>query len=285
MLMEQERKQKVLREKIIFRSGVLLLSVVICILYILYNKYYPAIWGVALGIAGSALVWSLVEIVDFFINTDEVFEEERSQFFGIVETHWSELKDCFRNTEDAQDVDWDKVFNKIDDIYNDVAMFPFKGSTYSISKEFEDAAIYITRLYWIAHGYKYSTVEKGQDYWDSFYNIFVKVSDHPTENYGKDLKKIGSINQKIDELRKIELSFDDFSYPKGMIDNRDIGNLGKNFSLTSGKWRYKTFKPIYDFHEKFHIDTKYGTFLVVKGILRRKIKQWDKVDDGKGKGK
>ena len=87
------------------------------------------------------------------------------------------------------------------------------------------------------------------------------------------------------ECEVLELSFDDFSYPKGMIDNRDIGNLGKNFSLTSGKWRYKTFKPIYDFHEKFHIDTKYGTFLVVKGILRRKIKQWDKVDDGKGKGK
>lgn len=281
--MEQERKQKDLREKFFFRAAVFLISILICLLYGLFNENNSSIWGVALGLAGSALVWAFVEIVDFFINTNEIFEEERSEFFGMIETHWSELKDCFRNTEDAQDVDWDKVFNKIDAIYNDVAVFPFKGSTYSISKEFEDAAIYITRLYWIAHGYKYSTAKKGQDYWDSFYNIFVNVSDHPTENYGKDLKKIGSINQKIDELRKIELSFDDFSYPEGMIDNRDIGNLGEKFSPTSGKWRYKTFKPIYDFHKKFHIDTKYGTFLVAKEILLHKVKQWDKVDDSKGK--
>lgn len=272
--MEQERNQYALRQSFIFRLLVLIASVFGCALYFILNADYPTLSGFVFGLSGSGFMWSLVEIVDFFIEIHKVFEKERSLFFVMLEKYWSQLRCFFRSANNAKDVDWDKVIMCINNLYNDVATFPFQGGIYSISKEFEEATIYITRLYWKATGYANSKKrENTQNYWKAFYDDFVEVLCSAKEGINE-LKEIEIINHRIDELRKIDLSFDDFNHPEGMIGYKDNGDLGALFLLGSERIRIKTFKPARDFHKKFHVDTQYNAIPIVWELLIRKIKKW-----------
>ena len=274
--MEQERSQYVLRQRFGFRVVILILSIIGCALYFILDADYPILSGFIFGLSGSGFMWALVEIIDFFIEIHRIFEEERSRFFVMVENYWSQLRDIFRVAADAKDVKWEEVFDCIDNLYNDMTRFPFQGGIYSISKEFEDAVIYITRLYWKAHGYANSREKRNtRDYWKAFYNDFVEVSRNHSRTSEKEIREFTTINRKIDELRRIEVSFDDFNHPEDMINYQDYGDLGRSLSFTSGETQYRTFKPAHDFHEKFHIDAQYSVFPVVCELLSRKIKKWD----------
>ena len=39
---------------------------------------------VILGISGSALAWSIVEIIDFFINTFDAYKDQRIKLLRII---------------------------------------------------------------------------------------------------------------------------------------------------------------------------------------------------------
>lgn len=190
------------------------------------------------------------------------------------------MRDIFRSKSEAKDVPWEDVFNNVNDLYNDTAAFPFHGNVYPISEEFEKAAYYITRLYWKADGYKYSKKRNDtQEYWETFYKTFVMISDDLPGKSQKTLEEIMQLNEKIDKLRDIDVTFEEFDHPKGMIDYCDIGDLGKNISLPSGKIQYRTFKPAYDFHCEFNEGQKNGVIVTVVNLLRRKTKQWDGEDE------
>lgn len=158
--MEQTRDQRVLRQRFWFRLLVLLSSVAGCILYGIFNSYSPTVWAIILGLSGSALVWSFVELFDFFIETYRQFTSERSQFFIMTEEHWSKLRSVFRSDTLIEKLPWEKVADIVDALYSKTALFPFQGGIYSISKEFELSANYITRMYWKSHGYQHSTARK-----------------------------------------------------------------------------------------------------------------------------
>ena len=278
--MESKREQCALKRKLCFRIFVFAISMLITLGYVIWNKNNATIWTVMVGFSGSAAVWALVEIVDFFIETYQTFEKESNDFSIMIEEHWSKLRDIFRSKSEAKDVPWEDVFNNVNDLYNDIAAFPFHGNVYPISEEFEKAAYYITRLYWKADGYKYSKKRNDtQEYWEAFYKTFVMISDDLPGKSKKTLEEIMQLNEKIDKLRDIDVTFKEFDHPKGMIDYCDVGDLGKTVSLPSGEIQYKTFKPAYDFHREFNENQKDGVIVTVVNLLRRKTKQWDGEDE------
>lgn len=71
--MEFKRKQTVLRQKFWFRFAVCAASIISGFLYLILNDN-TSFWGMIVGICGSALVWSLVELFDFFIHTFYQYE-------------------------------------------------------------------------------------------------------------------------------------------------------------------------------------------------------------------
>lgn len=158
--MKQTRDQRVLCQRFLFRLLVLLFSVAGCILYGNFNNYSPTVWAIILGLSGSALVWSFVELFDFFIETYRQFTNERSQFFIMTEVHWSQLRSIFRSDISVEELPWEKIADIVDDLYSKTASFPFQGGIYSISKEFESAVDYITRMYWKSHGYQHSIAQQ-----------------------------------------------------------------------------------------------------------------------------
>lgn len=273
--MEQTRDQRVLRQRFWFRLLVLLFSVASCILYGIFNSYSPTVWGVILGLSGSALVWSFVELFDFFVEIYRQFTSERSQFFIITEKHWSQLRRVFRSNTSIEDLPWEKVADIVDDLYSKTALFPFQGGIYSISKEFELAVNYITRLYWKSHGYQHSRAKKNtRDYWEPFYRDFVSIQSEVAKEPAKTFTNFFRINNRIDALREIEVSFHDYNHPEGMISFHELGDLGESVSIPSGQIQCKTLKPAYDFHRKFHENPPHGAFITVMELLFRHIKKW-----------
>lgn len=273
--MEQKRNQKLLRQQFWFRLLVLISLIAGCVLYGFLNIYSLALWGIVLGVSGSALVWSFVELIDFFVKTYQQYTNERNQFFIMVENHWKQLQSIFKTQVDIINIPWEEVVTIIDDLYNTAASFPFQGCIYSISKEFETASIYITRLYWKSHGYMYSIKkENTQDYWEPFYKTFVLITSELPQKPMKTLKNLCCINNQIDALQEIDISFLDFDHPTGMIFHNNLGDLEKSISILSGEIQYKTFKPAYDFHEEFYENVPHGSFLAVMYLLFRRTKKW-----------
>lgn len=273
--MEQTRNQKVLRQRFLFRVIIMVLSGICCILYGFFNSCCPAFWGVILGLSGSALVWSFVELFDFFIETYQQFTNERCQFFIMTEHHWSQLRSIFRTEVNIEKIPWDKVSELVDNLYSETAAFPFQGGVYAISKEFETAATYITRLYWKTHGYIHSREKKNtREYWEPFYKTFVFLTSEVAKEPAKTFTDFSRINDQIDALRKIDISFLDFNHPKGMVYHDELGDLGESISIPSGEMQYKTFKPAYNFHQKFHEKFPHGAFFTIASLMLRRIKKW-----------
>lgn len=273
--MKQTRDQRVLCQRFLFRLLVLLFSVAGCILYGNFNNYSPTVWAIILGLSGSALVWSFVELFDFFIETYRQFTNERSQFFIMTEVHWSQLRSIFRSDISVEELPWEKIADIVDDLYSKTASFPFQGGIYSISKEFESAVDYITRMYWKSHGYQHSTAKKNtRDYWEPFYRDFVSIQSEVAKEPAKIFTDFSCIDNRIDPLREIDVSFRDYNHPDGMISFHELGDLSESISIPSGQIQYKTFKPAYDFHRKFHENPPHGAFITVIGLLFRRIKQW-----------
>lgn len=273
--MEQRRVQCVLRCRFWFRFSIFIISLIICIAYLKFYSCNPAVWGFILGLSGSTLTWAFVELFDFFVETYHQFASERSQFFLITEDYWSQLRRIFRAEVDIKDIPWKQVESIVAHLYSKVASFPFQGGIYSISKEFETAVTYITRLYWKTHGYIRSVEKKDtQDYWEPFYKVFVLRSKELAKEPVKTLFDFSCINKQIDALRKIDISFQDFSHPEGMIDYLGLGDLGESMSVVSGVIQYKTFKPAYDFHQNFNEKPPHGSFSTVMGLLFRRTKSW-----------
>ncbi len=78
----------------------------------------------------------------------------------------------------------------------------------------------------------------------------------------------------FDESYYLVISFEDFNHPEGMIHHYELGDLGENISIPSGKLQRKTLKPAYDFRQKFHESPPHGAFISVMGLLFRRIKKW-----------
>lgn len=273
--MEQTRDQRVLRQRFWFRLFVFLFSAAGCISYCFFNSDWPTGWGVILGLAGSALVWSFVDLFDFFIETYRQFTSERSQFFIMTEAHWSQLRSVFGSDTKIEELPWKTIADIVDDLYSKTASFPFQGGIYSISKEFESAADYITRMYWKSHGYQHSTAKKNtRDYWEPFYSDFVSIQSEVAKEPAKTFTDFSLINDRIDALREMDVSFRDYNHPEGMISFHELGDLGESISIPSGQIQYKTFKPAYDFHRKFHENPSHGAFITVMGLLFRHLKKW-----------
>ena len=91
--MELKRKQGVLRKRFGFRLLVCLASIIGSVVYLIHDDVSKPIWGVILGLCGSALVWALVELFDFVIQTHHQYESERNVFWGFVLDYFRMMKE------------------------------------------------------------------------------------------------------------------------------------------------------------------------------------------------
>ena len=243
--MKIEENQKLLKQKFYSRIIVALTAVAICFLACVLNVNED-IKSVILGITGSALAWSIVEIVDFFINTFDAYKDQRIKLLRIVFCHFAELKELVR-IDKTEELDLEKVSEVIGKLTHDVYSFPFEGRIYSISSEFQQIANYISRMYWKTLGVAHFGHDDNKK---QLYNSLVKQSSEYSDEICKQfMRDFTSLTSKYEELSKIGISFEFLPEPDIVRDSLE-GNLHQSVQLggkESGIVKNKTFKPDIDF--------------------------------------
>lgn len=132
--MEFIRKQKVIRQRFAFRMIVFFLSSLCCVLYAFYSLGSPQIWGIVIGISASALVWSIVEICDFFINTYYEYETERSAFLKITTMYFSKIKDIIR--DNVEEIPMHEIKQVINELYSEMTNIELSFNEYCVDKNY-----------------------------------------------------------------------------------------------------------------------------------------------------
>ena len=85
--------QRMLRAKVCGRLLILILAIVILLLTFYCDNYFSAdMDGLLLGISASALVWAIVELYDFYVETLQIYIDQRDDFLGLLVKHFSALR-------------------------------------------------------------------------------------------------------------------------------------------------------------------------------------------------
>lgn len=249
--MERNCYRSALRARFLFRLAVLTLSIVACVAYLGFHAYRPVVWGVILGLAVSALVWAFVELIDFFVETHVQFIAERNRFFIMVQEYWHQLRQLLRNKKDTTEISWNEVKGAIDNLYAETARFPFDGLVYTLSREFELTVNYITRLYWKSDGFiNVPKKQKGADFWIPLYRDLVWTDTKRVKDSFNVAREFSELNVKLSALKDIEVSFEDFHHPDGLMSIDPYGDMEESITIPAGETTYVTFKPAYDFQNR-----------------------------------
>lgn len=268
--MEQKRMQNVLREQFGFRVLIFLVALLGCVGYGLYGKQAPIIWGIVLGTAASALVWASVELFDFFVSTYHQYCLERGAFILMVTGYWSKIRTLL--STDKNEICWSKIKGVVEELYAKTAQYPFSGGVYATSREFQDAASYITRMYWRVRGcfWNLDDVAPESCQAESLYDMFF-VIENGERNGEVFLSDLSNLETEMEELRDVELSFEKFDVPKYSFKTMRPGVMWEEIDAdhnTHVQWR---FRPQADFGRKFGETPANGAVITVLWLIFRRI--------------
>ena len=267
--MEIKRKQKVLRCKFWFRFFICLASLISCSCYLFFGNN-SHIWSVIVGISGSALVWALVELFDFFVQTHHKYESERNLFLEILTDHFSEMKSRIRTNRDNFSMNEIKII--VNNLYDKTNRFLFSSEVYAISSEFKECCNYLERLRW-----KFEACcakinkdcDKSNEYYQKLYTAILTIEEKQ-ETTSKRLFTYASANKSTIEIADIELSFEDFNMSKDIIDHNIIGNIHESFSIPGNILTTITFTPDLSFEHIFKNEES-KTLRTVISLIKTKI--------------
>lgn len=269
--MEFKRKQKVLRQKFCFRVIVCVLSLIVSVIYLKCNDNINNLWSVIIGVSGSALVWSLVELVDFFVNTFYQYESERNILFGFVFEYFGKIKQVIRANIDNE-IPMHEIKKYINELYDEVNNFIFSNSIYPISIEFYKCSNYIERMYWKFDACCqriYDECEEKNDLYYKLYDSIIKEENKKEKSSKRFFEGI-FIEKALSNITNIELSFDKFELSESIAKEVVVGKIGETFTVPENERTIIMFIPDIEFFE-LNKNSKMNAFKVVIGLIFRKF--------------
>ena len=182
--MKMQETKKLLRHKFGFR--VIVIAIALACVTVSYwlpssdGSIGKTIKDLLLGIAGSALVWSFIELFDFIMNTFEAYKDQRDKFIEQGQNFCSGLCDLLKNKE-PEKFDYQAVCSLVSNYHQTICQTPFHEPIYAISDEFIDTYNYINRLNWKLSSLNYDiatnqSIETKTLAMREIYNTLVEVS-------------------------------------------------------------------------------------------------------------
>ncbi len=269
--MEFERKQAVLQQRFWFRAIVCIVSLAGSVLYLIFNDN-TSFWGLTIGICGSALVWSLVELFDFFVQTYYQYESERNTFWGVVMEHFSRMKTIIRASSD--EIPMQELKAVVNELYNEINPFIFNSNIYPVSKEFDMCSNYIERMYWKFYACCsdiYNDFEEQSEYYKKLHDSILLIKEEKEDASTKRSFNVIFIKKIVAEMTDIELSFERYQIPEDIVSKDVTGNIKETFTIPDNMYVTTTFIPDLAFYNLYQ-NSKTKAFCTVMCLLFRKVK-------------
>ena len=252
-------------------SRLLRYTLVIMIGYIIWSQSNPTLWGVALGFAGSSFAWAVVEMIDFFIEVQDQYENERIAFWSVVDEHLTKIRELLRKNKKVENVPWNKVNDEILNLYDAVRLYSFHGGVYSISEEYELIFNYVNRLNWKSSGcVKIGVQEQNEESVKLLYDSLVIIDE---EKDFKNIRTYDEIVKNQNELKNIQISFDPIKVSKEHYIDSFKGNLYEYVDYMDGVVKYYTFRPDVDIDNEIYkkrkdYNHKIKRFYIIDNVLK-----------------
>lgn len=271
--MEFKRKQSVLRKRFWFRFIVCIAALLGSFLYLTPGQKSD-VWTVIIGVCGSALVWALVELVDFFVQTHYQYESERNTYIGMLTEYFCKMKSIIRANKDS--IPMHELRVVVDELYEETNRYVFNSNIYPVSKEFEMCANYIQRMYWkfdaCCMGI-YDDCEEKDEYYKKLYDSILLAKEEKEVTSGRLFRSFFAQKSEAD-MTDIELSFEAYQLPKNLVSDDVKGNIEDKFTVPGNIRKTITFIPDIAFG-RFYKNSKSSVFSVCMGLLFRKIQDVD----------
>ena len=267
--MELKRKQGVLRKRFGFRLLVCLASIIGSVVYLIYDDVSKPIWGVILGLCGSALVWALVELFDFVIQTHHQYESERNAFWGFVLDHFRMMKDEIR--ADVDNIPMHELHRIVKDLYGELNKFVFSSNVYSVSREFEMCSNYLERMYWKFDSCCHEINDEYEDrdeYYKKLYDALL-LKKEEKEATSKHFFDGFFVQKSAAKMADVELSFEQYKLPENMVDYGVVGNISDEFVIPGNIRKTTTFIPDLRFLELRNQNNCSALYCCLCLLLRR----------------
>lgn len=277
--MKIEETKKLLKNRLLFRVFV----TEIAIIFVIISYFLPASDGsicktikdLLLGVAGSALVWSFIELFDFIVNTFEAYKDQRDNFTEKRNDFCSELFVLLKDKE----INCSKINTLVSSFHRTISQTPFTEPIYAISDEFIDIYNYINRLFWKLSGIQYyhdshCDMESKESSKKKMYDTLVEISISHQE-ITDFLQNNNTIDEEYERLSNIEINTKPFPIPFSVVSLGSEGNLGTNINIigtNTGKVEHKTLK-ISKFFDK--IDSRSPSTWIVFSLIFGKIKPYE----------
>ena len=277
--MKMEETKKLLRRKFWFRVIVTAIALAcVAVSYCLPSSdgsIGKTIKDLLLGIAGSALVWSFIELFDFIVNTFDAYKDQRDKFIARGHDFCSDLCDLLKNKE-PEKIDYQAVYSLISNFHQIVCLASFHEPIYAISDEFIDIYNYINRLYWKVAGLKYrinNTVDikiKNAST-QEIYNVLVEIST-TQQDIRSFVQETNNISKEYEELSEIEINCELLRTPSSIVSFGSDGNLGTNYTSVNFNPGIKELKTLRISKLFDEIAEHKLSILIVYSLIQGKLK-------------
>lgn len=269
--------QRMLRAKVRGRLIILISAIFILLITFCCDNYFSAdIDGFLLGISASALVWAIVELYDFYVETLQTYIDQRDDLLGLLVKHFSALRK-FSNVQKYSLLNTEAIAEEISDLTTDVYNYPFVGKIYAMSKEFYDISNYVKRLNWkmvaLRHLYALKP-DKTDEFKQEVFKMLVEES-YEQNDVNVALKELCTSNQKYEAIADIDICFSPYPTPD-IVSYETKGDLGKKITIfgdNAGQTLYKTLIPRKDFEQIFSAKVRW---YIVINLLCRTIEKEEK---------
>lgn len=269
--------QRMLRAKVCGRLSILILAIVVSIVTFCCKSCLPKTMdGFLYGISASALVWAIVELYDFYVETLQIYIDQRDDFLGLLVKHFSTLRK-FSNVQKYSLLNTEAIAEEISDLTTDVYNYPFVGKIYAMSKEFYDISNYVKRLNWkmvaLRHLYALKS-DKTDDFKQEVFKMLVEES-YEQSDINNALRELCTLDPKYRAIADIDICFSPYPTPD-IVSYETKGDLGKKITIfgdNAGQTLYKTLIPRKDFEQIFSAKVRW---YIVINLLCRTIETEEK---------
>ena len=176
--------------------------------------------------------------------------------------------------KDPNNIAFLELKSKLEIMYDFVALYPFEGPLFSISKDFSDAYFYIWRLYWKFHACFWnglSELSKDSKEYNELYScLFIDTIEY--DNTHERVNELLNIPKILQKMIGIKLCFEKYKPPEVMFTQNQSDVITETIFITSPECKYKIFTPIKDFQIRFQSKKAQGAFLTVSKLIFRNIK-------------
>lgn len=167
--------------------------------------------NILIGISGSGIVWSAVELFDLIVTTYSKYVVEKNEFRSDIIKEIRNIRKIFIQYKTPEEIPWKDVDQCTTKLFSVFSAFNAKSSVFVLTKEWENMHNYIERLYWKTNSCVFHQISFTNDKKGELFKIFIctEIKKEQCKNsqiFALQEHRWSSVSIRYQQMRDIEVN-------------------------------------------------------------------------------